>query len=332
MRIAVDAMGGDYAPRAIVEGAVAAAEEYDVNVILVGKRQAIETELNRYKVVPRKITIEDASEIIEMNESAAASVRRKRDSSIVKAIEMIKEARADAMVSAGNTGAVVCAATLGMGLLPGIERPGIAIITPSLTGRALLVDVGANINPKPIHLQQYAVMATAYFRNVLNVPNPRVGLLNIGEEETKGPEYVQETYSFLEKAKINFIGNVEGKDIFSGKCDCVVCDGFVGNIALKITEGLVGVIAEFLKRQIFSSFWSRLGALLMMRGFKRFSKQMDYSEYGGALLLGVNGIVIIGHGRSNRRAIKNAIRVAKEEVERKFNEKILEAIGKTCEK
>lgn len=326
MRIAVDAMGGDYAPRAIVEGAVAAAKEYNIDVILVGKRQAIETELKRYKAVSRRITIEDATEIIGMDESAATSVRRKRDSSIVKAIEMIKEGRAEAMVSAGNTGAVVCAATLVMGLLPGIERPGIAIITPSLTGRALLVDVGANINPKPIHLQQYAVMATAYFRNVLNIPNPRVGLLNIGEEETKGPEYVQETYAFLEKAKVNFIGNVEGKDIFSGKCDCIVCDGFVGNIALKITEGLAEVIAEFLKRQIFSSVWSRLGALLMMRGFKRFRKQLDYSEYGGALLLGVNGIVIIGHGRSSAKAIKNAIRVAKEELEKNVNEKIIEEI------
>lgn len=326
MRIAVDAMGGDFAPCAIVEGAVAAAKEYDVDVILVGKRQAIETELKRYKKVSKRVIIEDASEIIGMDESAATSVRRKRDSSIVKAIEMIKAGRADAMVSAGNTGAVVCAASLGMGLLPGIERPGIAIITPSLAGRSLLVDVGANINPKPIHLQQYAVMATAYFRNVLNIPNPSVGLLNIGEEETKGPEYVKETYAFLEKAKINFVGNVEGKDIFSGKCDCVVCDGFVGNIALKIAEGLAEVIGEFLKRQIYSNIWSKLGALLMMRGFKRFRKQMDYSEYGGALLLGVNGIVIIGHGRSSAKAIKNAIRVAKEELEKNVNAKIIEEI------
>ncbi|HOX54053.1 MAG TPA: phosphate acyltransferase PlsX [Candidatus Omnitrophota bacterium] len=326
MRISVDAMGGDHAPGAIVSGAVMAVKEYDIEVILVGKKAAIEEELKKYKYPSNRISIQEASEVIEMDESAATSVRRKRDSSIVKAIEMTKDDRADAMVSAGNTGAVVCAATLSLGLLSGIERPGIAIITPSLTGRALLVDVGANINPKPIHLQQYAVMATAYFRNVLNIPNPRVGLLNIGEEETKGPEYVKETYAVLEKAKINFIGNVEGKDIFSGKCDCIVCDGFVGNIALKIAEGLAEVIAEFLKRQIYSNIWSKLGALLMMRGFKRFRKQMDYSEYGGALLLGVNGIVIIGHGRSSAKAIKNAIRVAKEEIEKNVNAKIIEEI------
>ncbi|MFH1655860.1 MAG: phosphate acyltransferase PlsX [Candidatus Omnitrophota bacterium] len=326
MRIAVDAMGGDHAPLATVLGAVMAAKEYKVGVILVGKKDVIEAELRRFKSLPSGISVEDASEIIEMTESAASSIRRKRDSSIVRAIELIKENRADAMVSAGNTGAVVCAASLTLGMLPGIERPGIAIITPSLAGTALLVDVGANINPKPIHLQQYAIMATAYFRHVLNIENPRVGLLNIGEEATKGPGFLQETYSLLENAKINFIGNVEGKDIFSGKCDCVVSDGFVGNIALKITEGLTEVVGEFFKRQIFSNIWGKLGALLMIRGFRRFKKQLDYSEYGGALLLGINGIVIIGHGRSSAKAIKNAIRVAKEESERKVNEKIIEEI------
>lgn len=326
MRIAIDAMGGDYAPRAIVIGAVMAVKEYGVDVVLVGKKQEIEAELKKLKTYPSGITIEEASEIIEMDEPAATSVRRKRDSSIVKAIELIKKNKADAMVSAGNTGAVVCAATLGLGLLPGIERPGIAIVAPSLKGMSLIIDVGANINPKPIHLQQYAIMADAYLRTVLNRENPRVGLLNIGEEESKGPEFVKETYALLEKAKINFIGNVEGKDIFSGKCDCVVSDGFVGNVALKISEGLAEVVMEFLKRELLSSFLSRFGALLMKRGFKRFKKNMDYSEYGGALLLGVNGIVIIGHGRSSAKAIKNAIRVAKEENERKINQRIIEEI------
>jgi len=326
MRIAVDAMGGDYAPFATVLGAVMAAKEYGIEVILVGKRDTIEAELRNFKNLPSGISVEDASEIIEMKASAASSIRRKRDSSIVKAIELVKQNKADALVSAGNTGAVVCGATLMLGLLPGIERPGIAIITPSLAGTALLVDVGANINPKPIHLQQYAIMAKAYFRNVLNIQNPRVGLLNIGEESTKGPDFLKETYTLLENANVNFIGNVEGKDIFSGKCDCVVCDGFVGNIALKITEGLTEVVAEFFKRQVFSNVWGKLGALFMIRSFSRFKKQLDYSEYGGALLLGVNGIVIIGHGRSSAKAIKNAIRVAKEENERNINEKIIEEI------
>lgn len=327
MRIAVDAMGGDFAPLAIVQGSYMAAQEYDIEVILVGKRQQIESELKKFKSLPSRLSIEDASEKIEMSEAAAASVRKKRDSSIVKAIALVNQKRAEAMVSAGNTGAVVCAATLTLGLLPGIERPGIAIVAPSLTGRTLLIDVGANINPKPIHLQQYAIMSDVYCRTVLNEENPRIGLLNIGEEETKGPDFVKETYALLENAKINFIGNVEGKDIFSGKCDCIVCDGFVGNVALKIAEGLTEVVTGFLKKEILSDYLSRFGALLMRRSFNRFKKNVDYSEYGGALLLGVNGIVIIGHGRSSAKAIKNAIRVAKEEVERNVNEKIIEEIG-----
>jgi glycerol-3-phosphate acyltransferase PlsX len=326
MRIAVDAMGGDLAPRATVEGAIQAVKEYGVNIILVGKKELIESELQGLNFKSDGVSIEGASEVIEMDESGASSIRKKRDSSIVKAIDLVKQNKADAIVSAGNTGAVVCAATLNLGLLPEIERPGIAIIAPTIRGISLLVDVGANINPKPKHLQQYAIMADAYLRTVLNKKNPRIGLLNVGEEETKGTEFVKETYSLLESANLNFIGNVEGKDIFSGKCDCVVCDGFVGNVALKISEGIAEIIMEFLKKELINNFWSKLGAFLMKTSFSRFKKNMDYAEYGGALLLGINGIVIIGHGRSNAKAIKNAIRVAKEELERKVNERIIEEI------
>jgi phosphate acyltransferase len=228
---------------------------------------------------------------------------------------------------AGNTGAVVCAATLGLGLLPGIERPGIGIVMPTLKGIAFIIDVGANIDPKPSQMLQYAIMADAYLKHVLNKTNPSIGLLNVGEEESKGTGFIKETYELLSQSKLNFIGNVEGKDLFSGKCDVILCDGFVGNVALKVSESLAEAMQIFLKKHLLSNFIGKLGALLLVNNFKKFKKEMDYSEYGGVPLLGVNGIVMIGHGRSNAKAIKNAIRAAKEEVERKVNEKILEGIG-----
>ncbi|MDD5692745.1 MAG: phosphate acyltransferase PlsX, partial [Candidatus Omnitrophica bacterium] len=237
-----------------------------------------------------------------------------------------KEGKAEAFFSAGNTGAVVCASTLELRLLPGIERPGIGIVTPTLKGNSLIIDVGANIDPKPTQLLQYGIMADAYCKSILNKPNPSVGLLNIGEEEKKGTEFMRETYELLEKSKLNFTGNMEGKDLFSGKCDIIVCDGFVGNVALKVSESAAESMQIFLKRHLLSTIWGKLGLVFMMPSLKRFKKDLDYAEYGGALLLGVNGVVIIGHGRSNKRAIKNAIRVAKEEVERQVNANILEAL------
>jgi len=327
MKIVVDAMGGDYAPDAVIKGTVAAVKEYDAEVILVGDEARIKALLKRTKYTGDKISIQPAGEVIEMYEPAAASVRRKRKSSIVVGLNLVKDGKADAFFSAGNTGAVVCAATLSLGLLPGIERPGISIIAPTLKGVSLIIDVGANIDAKPNQLLQYGIMADAYFRYILDMPDPKVGLLNIGEEESKGTEFVKETRELLENSKLNFIGNVEGKDLFSGKSDIILCDGFVGNVALKVTESVVETMQAFLKRHLLSNFWGKLGLIFLSPNFKRFKKEMDYSEYGGAPLLGVNGVVIIGHGRSNTKAIKNAIRVVKEEVERKFNEKILEAIG-----
>lgn len=328
MKIIVDAMGGDYAPEVVIEGAIAAVKECNTEVVLVGQEQRISSLLKKAGYSKENIQIHPAAEVIEMSESAASSIRRKRDSSIVVGVNLVKNGLGDAFFSAGNTGAVVCAATLGLGLLPGIERPGIAIVTPTLKDISLIIDVGANIDPKPTQLLQYGIMAEAYFRIILNRENPTVGLLNIGEEEAKGTEFIKETFELLEKSSLNFIGNVEGKDLFRGKCDIIICDGFVGNVALKVSESVAETMQVFLKRHILSSPMGKLGTLLLKPSLARFKKDIDYAEYGGAPLLGVNGVVIIGHGRSNVKAIKNAIRVAKEEVERKFNEKILEALGK----
>lgn len=328
MKIAVDAMGGDYAPGVVINGAQAAVREYNIEVILVGDEQKIEPFFKKNKYTGENITIEPASEVIEMSESAALSIRRKRNSSIVVGVNLVKEARADAFVSAGNTGAVVCAATLGLGLLPGIERPGIALVTPNLKGStSLIIDVGANIDPKPNQLLQYGIMGEAYLRYILNRENPTVGLLNIGEEEAKGTEFIKQTHELLEKSSLNFMGNIEGKDLFNGKCDVIICDGFVGNVALKVAESAAEAMQVFLKRHILSSIFGKIGLIFLIPSLKRFKRDIDYTEYGGAPLLGVNGTVIIGHGRSNVKAIKNAIRVAKEEVERNFNEKIKEAVG-----
>ena len=326
MKIVVDAMGGDHAPDVVVAGSLVAIKEYDVEVVLVGDQPKIQALLKKAKYTGNRISVQHATETIEMCESAATSVRRKRNSSIVIGLNLVKEGKADAFFSAGNTGAVVCAATLELRLLPGIERAGIGIITPTLKGNSLIIDVGANIDPKPTQLLQYGIMADAYCKNILNKINPSVGLLNIGEEEKKGTEFIREAYGLLEKSKLNFIGNVEGKDLFSGKCDIIVCDGFVGNVALKVSESAAEAMQTFLKRHLLSNIWGKIGLIFMMPSLKRFKKEIDYAEYGGALLLGVNGVVIIGHGRSNIKAIKNAIRVAKEEIERQVNAKILEAI------
>jgi phosphate acyltransferase len=328
MKIALDAMGGDHAPGAIVEGAVLAAREFkDTQIILVGIRERIEKELRKLRPVPEGISIFHASEVIEMEEPAAASMRKKRDSSIVRGVELIKGSGVDAFVSAGNTGAVVCAATLSLGLLPGIERPGIAVILPTMKGAAMMIDVGANIDPKPSHLLQYAIMASDYSHYVLNTNNPSVCLLNIGEEENKGTDFMKETHKLLSECSVlNFVGNIEGKDIFSGKCDCVICDGFVGNVVLKVSESLVETVIEFLKREIRENLLAKFGVVFMKTAFSGLRKRIDYAEYGGAPLLGVNGVVIICHGRSNAKAIKNAIKAARKEVELDVNARIIEKV------
>jgi len=326
MKIVVDAMGGDYAPGVVVEGAVAAVKEYGVDVILVGDHDRVAALLAKTGFHSDKITVSPSTEVIEMHDPPAASVRRKRNSSIVVGLKLVKDGKADAFVSAGNTGAAVCAGTLLLGLLPGVERPGIATVMPSLKGIFLIMDVGANIDPKPIHLMQYGIMAELYGREILKIKEPTVGLLNVGEEESKGTEFLKDTYELLSKTHLNFRGNVEGRHLFSGECDIVICDGFVGNVTLKVSESLAEAMQKFMKKHILSTPLGLLGALLLKSSFHRLKKDIDYSEYGGAPLLGINGVIIIGHGRSNACAIKNAIRVAKTEVENRFNEKLVTAI------
>lgn len=327
MKIVVDAMGGDYAPEVVIDGAIAAVKEYGIEVTLVGDEARINGLLKKSKFSSGLLSVYPSQEVIGMHEPPAVSVRRKRNSSIVIGLKLVKEGLGDAFFSAGNTGAAVCAATLTLGMLPGIERPGIGTVMPSLKGISFVIDVGANIDPKPIHLLQYGIMADIYAREILNKSNPTVGLLNVGEEESKGTDFVKETHELLSRSHLNFIGNVEGKHLFSGDCDVIICDGFVGNVALKVSESLAEALQKFLKKHILSHPLGMLGALLLKNSFKKFKKEIDYSEYGGAPLLGVNGVIIIGHGRSNAHAIKNAIRVAKKEVEHRFNEKIQEAIS-----
>ncbi len=328
MKIIVDAMGGDHAPEVVIAGAIDAVNEYKVPVTLVGDQDTVKALLSKHQYRGDLIDVVHASEVVGMSEPASTSVRRKRNSSIVVGMTLVKEGKGDAFFSAGNTGAVVAAGVLGLGLLPGIERPGIAIMCPNLKGASLVIDVGANIDPKPSHFLQYGIMADTYCRQILNRSNPTVGILNIGEEEGKGTGLIKEARELLEKSGLNFIGNVEAKEFFSGKSDVIICDGFVGNVALKVSESAIEAMMVFLKRHLLSNLWGKIGILFLKPSLKKFKKDLDYSEFGGAPLLGVNGVVIIGHGRSNAYAIKNAIRVAKEEVERKCNDKIIEAVSR----
>jgi len=326
MKIVVDAMGGDYAPVSPVQGAIEAIKEYGVDVVLVGNEAVVRQELSKHQYDENKVTVVHATSVIEMDEAPAVSVRRKKDSSINIGVDIVKEGKADAFVSAGNTGAVVVAATLKLRLLPGIERCGLALAVPTSKGFSIIIDVGANIDPKPVHLLEYGIMGSAYFKSVLEKENPSVGLLNIGEEESKGTGFMKETHQLLNNSKVNFVGNVDSKDIFSGTSDIIIADGFVGNVALKVSEAAAEAIAGFLKRDIMNSIWAKVGMLFLWPALKQFKKKLDYSEYGGALLLGIDGICIIGHGRSSGKAIKNAIGVAKKEVEYKVNQRIVEDI------
>ncbi|MFH1479016.1 MAG: phosphate acyltransferase PlsX [Candidatus Omnitrophota bacterium] len=327
MKIALDAMGSDNAPFNDVEGAVLAARELKYQVVLVGKQDVIEEELTKHRPVPDNISIHHASEVIAMQEQPVLSVRRKKQSSIVVLANLLKENKVDAIVSAGNTGAMVCAATLKCRLLPGVERAGIGVLMPTLKGTVLMIDGGANIDARPTHLLQYAIMGSAYSEYILNKRAPKVGLLNVGAEESKGTGSLKEAYTLVERSGLNFIGNVEGRDIFIGDCDVIVCDGLVGNVALKVSESTAHAIIEMLKREIKSRALSKIGALFAKKSFDSLKKKMDYVEYGGAPLLGINGVCIICHGSSPPKAIKNAIRVAGEEVIKNVNQHIIEKIG-----
>lgn len=322
MKVAIDAMGGDYAPEEIVKGALQAALTYrDTEIILVGQPERIEEVLGGSER-PKNISVKAASEIISMDEHPANAVRKKKDSSIVVATRMVKEGEADAVVSAGSTGAQMAAALLGLGRIKGIERPAIVTVMPTLEGGKLILDVGANPDAKPEHLVQYAMMGNIYAEKILGMKNPRVALLNIGSEETKGNELAQMTYPLLKQIPVNFIGNIEGRDVPFGRADVIVCEGFVGNVLLKTSEGLAGALFQLIKEKITSSTVRKLGALAIKPGLKEIAQMMDYAEYGGAPLLGVNGISVICHGSSKQKAIFNAVRVARECAESQFIEEI----------
>jgi phosphate acyltransferase len=321
--IALDAMGGDHAPRVEVEGAILAARELGVQVLLVGVEAALKQELGRLKPRGLPIEIVNATDVITMNDSPSHAFRRKKESSLHVAARLVRDGKAEALVSAGNTGAVMTVARFVIGTLPSVDRPALAWAFPNMKEKVtVILDVGANVDSKPAQIEQFAVMGEIYYRAIWGVKRPRVALLSIGEEEAKGNELTRESASLLKQTSLNFSGNIEGRDIFRGNVDVIVCDGFIGNIALKLSEGLVEHIGGMLKKAIKSSLTSQLGYALSKRAFDDFRKRTDYSEYGGAPLLGVRGITIIGHGRSNPNAVKNAIRVAAELCRARVNEKI----------
>ena len=311
IRVALDAMGGDRGPEVTVEGAVIAARELGSTVILVGDEQVLQGHLARHDVRGLGLSIRHAPEAVEMSESPMAALRKKKHSSIRIGLDLVKRGDAEAFVSAGNTGAVMATALVVLGPLPGVERPAIAVVVPTSTHQAVLLDVGANVDCKARHLLQFAIMGNVYARDILGQPRPRVGLLSIGEEEIKGNELTREAFKEMEdEPSLNFIGNVEGRDVFSGAADVIVCDGFTGNVALKISEGLVETMFHLLREEIKKDLRGRAGSLLLVPAFRRFKRRIDSSEFGGAPLLGVNGVCMISHGRSTGKAIRNAIRAA----------------------
>jgi glycerol-3-phosphate acyltransferase PlsX len=311
MRIAIDAMGGDFAPRHIVDGALAAARSVGCGLALVGRRDAIERELERHRDRDGlDVRVVDAPEVIEMAEAAAAALRRKPRASIRVAAELVAAGEAAALFSAGHTGATVMAAHGALGMLPDVDRPALATTIPTRRQPAVLLDAGATMGCRPPHLVQFALMGSVFARVALGIERPRVGLLSIGEEETKGTDLTRETHRLLKGAPVHFIGNVEARDAYSGVADVIVCDGFTGNVVLKVSEGLVETVEALLKDELSSTFTRRMGYLLSRRAFRRFRKRLDYSEYGGAPLMGIAGLCIVGHGRSSAKAVRNAVALA----------------------
>mgnify|MGYP000250511247 FL=1 len=327
MKIVVDAMGGDHAPEAVVEGAVMAASEYNTEIILTGLSETVQTILDRLDPV-HKLPVQavHADEVVEMHDLPGKVLRSKRKSSMKIGLDLLKEGTASAFVSAGNTGAVLAYSTVILRPLKGVDRPAIAIQLPTLKGNAILLDAGANVDCKTSQLFQFGIMGHVFAEYILGKENPRVGLLSIGEEDGKGNEIVKEVFQMLKASHINFIGNIEGKEVYRGNADVIVCDGFTGNIALKISESLAEMIGTNLKRMFQNNWASKLGYLLLKPQLDQFKKKVDYSETGGAPLLGVNGVVIIAHGNSSPKAIKNAINRARELCEKNINEHIREDI------
>ncbi|HKC70360.1 MAG TPA: phosphate acyltransferase PlsX [Terriglobales bacterium] len=328
--IAVDAMGSDRAPKPEIEGAILAARHHHVQVLLVGREDVLRQELTHHPQAARlPIEVVHASEVITMEDKAAQALRAKRDSSMRVGIRLVRDGRADGFVTAGNTGAAMATAKIILGTLPGVDRPALAAVFPTAAGTAaILVDVGANVDCKPNNLEQFAIMGEIYFRSIFGTRRPRVGLLSNGEEESKGNDLTRDAYKLLKQLPINFVGNVEGRDLYNGQVDVIVCDGFVGNVALKISEGVVELVREALKDSLRATITRQVGFLLSRKAFVEFKKRVDYTEYGGAPLLGLKGVCIVSHGSSNANAIKNAVRVASEFAQHQINAKIEQELSR----
>src|SRR6195256_1682735 len=322
--IALDAMGSDRAPKPEIEGAIQAARHHGVHVLLVGNEAELRAELVGYPAAAGlPIEVVHASEVITMDDKAVQAVRSKRDSSIHVGVRLVREGRAAGFVTAGNTGAAMATAKMVLGGIPGVDRPALAAVFPTaVSTAAILLDVGANVDCKPENLEQFAVMGEIYFRTMFGTKRPRVGLLSIGEEETKGNELTREAFQLLKKLPLNFVGNVEGRDLYNGNVDVIVADGFVGNVALKISEGVANLVRSTLKESLKATITRQVGYMLSRSAFADFKKRLDHTEYGGAPLLGVRGVCFITHGSSNANAMKNAVRVAAELSQRGINESI----------
>ena len=322
-RIAVDAMGTDAAPLSELDGAILAARERLAEILLIGPEDKLKKELSRKSTRNLPIEVVHASESVTMEDAAAKAFRRKRDSSMRVAARLVRDGLADGMVSAGNTGAVMTTAKITLGALEGVDRPALAAAFPNAKGKAtVMLDVGANVDCKPQHLEQFAVMGEIYYRVIFGVERPRVGLLSIGSEDHKGNDLTREAFPLLKKLPLRFVGNVEGRDLYNGHIEVIVCDGFIGNVALKISEGLIEATSSLLRDSLSRTLTSKVGYALSRNAFRNFKKRVDYAEYGGAPLLGVRGVCLIAHGSSNAHAMKNAIRVAAGFVEGRVNEKI----------
>lgn len=327
MKIIIDAMGGDHAPQAPIEAGVQAAKVLDVDIVFVGKTDVLQAELRKYQYPAEKIRIVHAETLISNHEEPAKAVRSKKDSSIVVAANLLKDGEGDALLSMGNTGALLAAGLLIVGRIKGILRPALATLLPSAKGPKMLIDAGANTNCKPENLVQFGIMGSLYMSGVMDIKNPTVGLMSNGEEEGKGDELTKETYPLLQQAPVNFIGNIEGRDVMEGNADVITCDGFVGNVILKTVEGMGSVVGSEIKNLFTRNLLTKLGAAFVMKGIKDFRKKMDYREYGGAPLLGTKKPVIKGHGSSDAKAVFNAIRQAKKFVETGMIDEIIKHIN-----
>src|SRR3954451_11472451 len=333
MKIALDAMGGDFGPSYLVPGAIMALKEYRHidKLYLVGDTPQIEAELKKLGCNDGKIEIVHATQVVDMSDKAWSAVRRKKDSSVSRAVDLVKHGQANAIVSAGHTGAAVAASMIKLRTLPGIDRPGIAAVLPTETNVFVLMDAGANIDARPEHLLQYAFMGSVYSSHVLGYKNPTVGLISLGEEDVKGNEMTKEVFKMLKKSSLNFVGNIEGRHLFEDPVEVVVCDGFVGNVILKTCESISVAIFQWLKHELSRTTMRKLGALIVKPAFKQIADKTNYEYYGGSPLLGVNGICIIAHGASTPLAIKNALRVAAESIEQQVNPHIVEEIRRYYE-